>query len=235
MTTPRYSTAIVPDNRGAFPYGGIELARLFGPDQRVAANMGGEPPNAFGVVVADAAGRELLASQRARVVTGRLRLLRALPAGSFSTLDARGTVQRGGLRITTSHRFRSSSIDERWDVRCAGSCGPYTVDVNLPTWGAGATIDAVRADGSRARLVPGSAIALAEVERLELGGGYAVTPTLRAPGAVVLPIATRPQSTDPDPGPTLAVRLAANAPITKMSLGLRLTPLSGESAASARP
>ena len=31
VTTPRYSTAIVPDNHGAFAYGGIELARLFGP------------------------------------------------------------------------------------------------------------------------------------------------------------------------------------------------------------
>jgi hypothetical protein len=41
VTTPRYSTAIVPDNRGVFAYGGIDPARLFGPGQAVAANVGG--------------------------------------------------------------------------------------------------------------------------------------------------------------------------------------------------
>jgi hypothetical protein len=225
VTTPRYSTAIVPDNRGAFPYGGIELARLFGPGQYVAANVGGEPPNAFGVVVADATGREVLASQHARVRTGRLRVARRFAAGSFSDLVAVGTVARGGLRITTTHRFRASGIDERWDIRCRGACGPYTVDVDLPTWGAGAAIEAVQSDGSRVRLAPGgAAIPLADVERLELGGGYTATPTLRAPGAVLLAVATVPQPTDPDPGPTLAIRLAANARVGAASLGLRLSP-----------
>jgi hypothetical protein len=61
ITTPRYSTAIVPDNRGVFAYGGIDPARLFGPGQTVAANVGGVPPAAFGIVVASRHGRELLA------------------------------------------------------------------------------------------------------------------------------------------------------------------------------
>jgi hypothetical protein len=224
VTTPHYSTAIVPDNRRAFPYGGIELARLFGRGQQVAANVGGEPPNAFGIVVADAAGREVLASQHARVRRGRLRLRRTFAAGTFSRLEAQGAIERGGLRITTTHRFRSSSIEERWDVRCRGACGPYTVDVDLPTWGAGAAIVAVRSDGVRVRLEPGSPIPLADVVVLELGGGYTATPTLQPAGAILLPVATAPEATDPDPGPTLAIRLVANARLTTASLGLRLRP-----------
>ncbi len=224
VTTPRYSTAIVPDSHGAFAYGGIELARLFGPGQRVAANIGGEPPDAFGVVVRDAAGHEVLASQHGRVHRGRLSLLRALPRGAFSDLRAVGTVRRGGLRITTGHRFRHGSIDERWDVRCHGRCGPYTVDVHLPSWGEDAVIDAIRRDGSRVRLARGAAIPLADVRRIELPG-YAATPTHRAPGAVLLPVATTPQRTDPHPGPTLAIRLVAGATVDATSLGLRLVPV----------
>jgi hypothetical protein len=223
VTTARYSTAIVPDNHGAFDYGGIELARLFGPGQRVAASIGGEPPNAFGVTVADAAGSELLASQRARLRRGRLSLHRALPRGSFRRLEAVGTIRRGNLRITTTHRFRHDGIDERWVVGCRGGCGPYTVDVNLPTWGASTAIDAIHRDGTRVRVQPGQAIPLAGVERIELGG-YTARPTLRTPGAVLVAIATVPQGTDPDPGPTLAIRLVAGTTLTATTLALRLTP-----------
>ena len=51
VTTPAYNTAIVAVTRGAFPYGGIELARLFDRDQDVAGGVGGRPPASFGVVV----------------------------------------------------------------------------------------------------------------------------------------------------------------------------------------
>ena len=36
VTTPAYNTAVVPVNQDAFPYGGIELARLFDARQEVA-------------------------------------------------------------------------------------------------------------------------------------------------------------------------------------------------------
>ena len=150
VTTPRYSTAIVPSNRGAFPYGGIDLARLYGPGHRVAANIGGEPPSTFGVIVRDGVGHEVLASQHAKLRTGRLRITRSprgriarprrypsVPyAGPFRALDTRGTIARGNLRITTTNRFRRDRIDVRWDVRCSRGCGPFTVDVQLPTWSA---------------------------------------------------------------------------------------------------
>jgi hypothetical protein len=225
VTTPHYSTAIVPDNRGAFPYGGIELARLFGPGQRVAANTGGVPPDAFGVVVG-AAGRTVLASQDARVHAGRLQLERKVHAGTFSDLRARGTIARGGLRITTAHSFRSSTIEERWHIRCRGACGPYTVDVELPTWATGGALEAVGGDGARVRIEPGAApVALTGFERLELGGGYTAAPLSRAPGAVLLALPASPQDTDPGAGPTLVIRLVAQARLrdTRFGLSLRTT------------
>ena len=119
VTTPRYSTAIVPDNRRAFAYGGIELARLFDGGQRVAATTGGTPPNAFGVVVRDAAGRTLLASQDG-VRRGTVRLVGRRPdAGSFRELRAAGRVAAGRVRIATTHRFRARDIAVRWEVRCS--------------------------------------------------------------------------------------------------------------------
>ena len=120
VSTPRYSTAIVPDNRGAFAYGGIDLARLFGPGLRNAANIGGEPPSTFGAIVRDAAGHEVLASQHGH---GRLRLTRsprgpvsrgqdpyaARPyAGTFHTLESRGSIAAAGARITTDLHVRAA-------------------------------------------------------------------------------------------------------------------------------
>ena len=196
VSTPRYSTAIVPDNRGAFDYGGIDLARLYGPGQRVAATIGGEPPNAFGMVVRDAAGRRgpghparARPAARAALAARRARHPRPYaatpPAGPFDRLESRGRVQRGGLRIFTRHRFRPDRIDAAWRVTCAGRCGPWDVELDLPTWGAGAAIDVVRKDGGRVRLAgpgadPAAAVALRDVRRIELGArggaGYTAVP-----------------------------------------------------------
>ena len=66
VTTPVYNTAIVAVNQRAFPYGGIELARLFDGDQRVAANVGGRAPAAFGLLVRQPDGRRVFSSQTAR-------------------------------------------------------------------------------------------------------------------------------------------------------------------------
>jgi hypothetical protein len=154
-----------------------------------------------------------------------LRLRRRMPAGSFRSLLADGAIARAGLSIGTTHLFRSRTIDERWDVRCRGTCGPYTVDVQLPSWGAGAAITAIRRDGTRLTVTPAAAIALADVGTLVLGDGYTATPIVRPPGAVLLAIPTSPQPTDTHPGPTLAIRLVASAPVTRTRLAVRLQPL----------
>ena len=247
VTTPRYSTAIVPDNQGAFDYGGIDLARLHGPGQEVAATIGGEPPDAFGLIVRDAAGNEVLATQHARVRRGRLRVLHsphgraqhprpyaASPAaGPFERLESRGRVQRGGLRIYTRHRFRADRIDAAWRVTCSGRCGPWDVELHLPTWGADAAIDVVREDGGRVRLAgpgadPAAAVALRDVRRIELGrrGGAGYT-AVRAAGTdrgVLAVVPAVRQRTAPDPGPTLALRLLDGATVRELELALRLVP-----------
>jgi hypothetical protein len=216
VTTPRYSTAIVPDNRGAFAYGGIDPARLFGPGQTVAANVGGVPPAAFGVVT----GR--LASQHTR--SGRLRLVRAPPAkpsglraGPFRMIEARGTVSRGRVRIRSAHRFRAASIESRWRV---SSPGRRRVIAHFPTWGADARITAIRRDGTRLALAPGGPdMRLSDVGELELGSGYRVVP-LRAPrGATLTAVAVARQPTDPHPGPTLRVAF-----LSRRTLAVRIVP-----------
>jgi hypothetical protein len=226
VTTPRYSTAIVPDDRGAFAYGGIDPARLFGPGQTVAANVGGVPPAAFGVVVSSPAGREWLASQHSR--TGRLRVTgprhrRPPYAGPFRVVTARGSVARGGVRISATHRFRATSIVSRWRVTCRGRCR-YRVRVHFPTWGK-ATITAIRRDGTRLRLLPGAPrVPLADVAALELGRGYRVVPLERPSGATLSAVRVARQPTNPHPGPTLRAELVRHGAFHQRALAVRIVP-----------
>ncbi len=67
ITTPVYNTAVVAVSNGAFPYGGIELARLFDSGQRVAGGIGPYGAAGFGVTISDG-NRTVLASQTPRRV-----------------------------------------------------------------------------------------------------------------------------------------------------------------------
>jgi hypothetical protein len=222
VTTPRYSTAIVPDNRGAFAYGGIDPARLFGPGQTVAANVGGVPPAAFGAVVSTPGGREWLASQHSRSRPVRV----SGPshrAGPFRVVTARGSASRGGVRISATHRFRAATIVSRWRVTCHGRCR-YRVRVHFPTWAA-ATITVIRRDGTRLRLEAGApGVRLADVAALELGRGYRVVPLERPRGATLTAIRVARQRTNPHPGPTLRVELARRGAFHQRSLAVRIVP-----------
>ena len=202
ITTPSYNTAIVPVSQGAFPYGGVELARLYDGRQEVAAAIGGGPPAAFGVVVRDRSGRRVLASQTPRLELGGspLRVSRRGP-GSFRVLRASGVVRSRGVLVRTRHLFTARSIRTSWTVR--GRRG--SVDALFPSWGRGARIVAVRDDGSRVRV---GRVPLRGVTRLEVQSaraGYIVVPQRRA-GVVARTIRTRRQSSAPNPGPTLALR-----------------------------
>src|SRR5687767_14751962 len=115
VTTPAYSTAIVAVTRGAFPYGGIEPARLFDGRHEVAAGIGGRPPASFGALVRDVSGRRVLATQLPHTSRGDgtryLRLTHAPSgvgasaaagsvrayAGPFRDLRATGTLRANGL------------------------------------------------------------------------------------------------------------------------------------------
>ena len=233
VTTPAYSTAIVARNRGAFPYGGIDLARLYAAGQRVAANIGGVPPNAFGAVITDGAGHTVLASQRPAGAHTRLRLVRAargapvrparyprVPlAGPFRHVGAEGTVRRRTQAISTTYRFDARRIDARWRIRCRMHCARRVPAIHFPTWGE-ARIRVTLRDGTRARP---DLTRLGAVARIQLGtaaAGYALT--LRGPAAAVLrSVPVRPQPTSPHPGSTLEIQLPSAA---RTGLSARIVP-----------
>ncbi len=252
MTTPTYNTAIVAVNQRAFPYGGLDLARLYDADQEVAANIGGRPPASFGATVRDGSGRLVIASQTGRSrVTGAtpLRLTKAPSgagalassragrafAGPFSDLRATGTMSSSALRLTVSHRFTPDWIQSVWTVARRAGTTCYTADVLFPSWGGrAATVVAVLRDGSRAtvgtRAIPLSSIAYLWV-RSE-SSGYVVVPVSCTRGAAVHVLHPSSQSSAPKPGPTLAVRLARNARFSRVSLSVRLMPARDEQQAT---
>ena len=214
ITTPRYSTAIVPDDRGMLGYGGIEPARLFGPGQRVASGIGGRPPGAFGIVVADARGRRLLASQFprrsnhlliVRSPAGRLAHPRRYPrrpyAGPFQVVETVGTVRQRGVRVQSRHTFRRRTIAGAWTVRCRGRC---RIRAHFPTWGG--AIVAIMRDGRRVRLDGARQVRLGAVRRIRLGG-YRVTGLVGPRGARLFAVPVRTEPTNPRPGPSLAVQM----------------------------
>jgi hypothetical protein len=234
ITTPFYSTAIVPDDRDVLGYGGIELARLFGPGQRVASGTGGRPPGAFGIVVHDPRGRVLLSSQRPRdglglrVVrspAGNLARPRAYPrapyAGPFSVVEARGHLARRGLRIEARHVFRRTTIASRWHVRCRRLCPPDRVRAHFPTWAD--AIEVVLRDGRRVRLGR-DPVRLADVDHVGLGG-YRIARISGPPGATLFAVPVRGEPTNPTPGPSLVVQLTARRRFGAVTLAAALEPL----------
>ena len=231
VTTPVYNTAIVAVNQRAFPYGGIELARLFDRDQRVAANVGGRAPAAFGLLVRQPDGRRVFSSQTARPRTDPavtpLRLTRAPTgtgataatppgakafAGPFKDLRARGTLTAGRFQAVTSHRFTPSTIETNWRLERRYGSARLRVDVLMPSWGtASARVVAVLKDGERVSLRAGGAVRLSRVRRFEIASrhsGYTVVPLRRPEGAVARVLDPSRQSSNPDPGPTLAIEIA---------------------------
>jgi len=245
VTTPHYSTAIVPDNRGVFEYGGIDPARLFGPDQVVAGNLGGTGAAALGVVLTDAAGHRVLSSQgrrgRIRVVRsphGDLSAARAYPArpyaGRFGVIVARGLVRGGGVAIRAAHEFRHDEIISRWRVSCSGGCADHRLRAHFPTYGRDSAIDATLRHGGSVRLAgPGTdgagRVALEDIAGVILGdgrvGGYRLSDVAASTGARLLALSVSPQVSNPRPGPTLAVELRGEGNARSMSVSVRMKPI----------
>ena len=229
ITTPKYNTAIIAVNQRAFPYGGVEMARLFDSAQDVAGGIGGTPPASFGVWIRDLAGRRVLGSQIGRAAVSRgttpLRLIRAPKgvtarassgvgaayAGSFKDLRATGTTGGGGFRVTTTHRFTPSFVDTRWTIR--GGTRRASTDVLFPSTGKGATVTAVLRNGRRV-LVGSTRIALSRIHHFEIRSahaGYTVTPLRRPKGATAHTVKPSRQKSAPDPGLTLGIQVSRAA------------------------
>ncbi|MEX0992418.1 MAG: hypothetical protein WDZ37_00315 [Solirubrobacterales bacterium] len=248
ITTPKYNTAILAVNQRAIPYGGVELARLYDRDQRVAANVGGIPPASFGVVVRDGLGKTTLTSQKAKSAppptpalqvlgspSGRLWRTRSYPGrpygGAFKSLVVRGRTGNEFAAIETTHRFGGSGVETRWKVR-RNAAGRFSADVLFPSWGRKATVVAVLSNGARVWLVrPGSPRRTASLRRVsyfyiagEDGGGYVIVPRTRPTRALARILRPRKQSSAPLPGPTLAVQLAKGIAFKTLVLTVRIAP-----------
>ena len=222
----------MPVSQRAFPYGGIELARLYDARQEVAANIGGRPPAAFGLLVHDGVGAsrprdtdtEDDACRAERPPSGS-RGRRPASASDRARRDESPTRDRSPtcappapgrpatLRARTSHRFTAEFIETSWSLHRRAGHGRYTVAVRFPSWGAGATIEAVLRDGSRIA-VGSERLPLGEIDHFLVRSefsGYVVE--LRDQPANGTARSARPaaQSSAPDPGPTLVVELARNS------------------------
>ena len=214
VTTPAYNTAIVAVTRGAFPYGGIELARLFDREQDVAGGVGGRPPASFGVVVrrrrgdrarlparAGAVGREPLRLLEApRGATANPSPIRNRPyAGAFETLRVQGTSTRGGIEIRTTHTFKADLHRDRVARdRREGQAGRGAV----PELGRRRKVTAVMKSGARKPVTNG--MALSNVDHFHVESehsGYVVTLRSGASGATALTRRPSAQSSAPKPGP----------------------------------
>jgi hypothetical protein len=253
ITTPAYNTAIVAVNQGAFPYGGVELARLFDGDQRVAANIGGRPPASFGVVVRNRRTGHQTATQRGRLhpdlAHPPLRLVkaprgavehpRAYPrrayAGPFQRLEAVGSTHGPGVEIHTRHRFTRDYVQTWWRILASGSDDPHDVSVLFPSTGDDVTVTARLRDGQSVVLGRGGTLKLADVAWLHIGGeqcGYVVVPrSASLPGRVRL-IHPNPQASAPRPGPTVRFELIRDARLRSLTASVRIAPARGLDAAA---
>ena len=247
VSTADYNTAVVPTSRGRYPYGGIDLARLFDGRQEVASGIGGLPPAAFGLLVRDIAGRRAFATQRPD--QGRLRLTQAprgvrahasawtgrAYAGPFQDLRAAGVARGGGWTGRTNHRFTAFFVQTTWTLKRTGASGRSTADVLFPSWGSDATVTAVMRDGS-ARRVGNVRIPLKRIAQLAIvsrNGAYVVLPRRRPRGATVHLLHPRRQSSAPLAGPTLAVQIARNSRTRAVRFSARYAPVERERAAAA--
>jgi hypothetical protein len=247
ITTPTYSTAIVPVNQGAVPYGGIELARLFDRNQGAVADIGGRPWASFGVVVRNPSGRAVLISQRGRFAPDPLRpplVLARSPrgavrraaqyplrpyAGPFDDLLAKGYTESSEAAVTATHRFRSKSIDVHWKI-ARRKRGRYSVDVLFPSWGRQASVEAVLRDGQRVTLASPlmrrGKVRMRNVAYFYLAGsegGYVVVPAGRRRGTARI-VRPKAQASAPVPGPTLAVALVQRGKFKRLDLTVRIAP-----------
>ena len=159
VTTPRYSTAIVPDNRGAFDYGGIDLARLYGPGQRVA---GHDRRRAAGRVRADRPRRRRARGARdpARARAARAPAHPRLAARPGTSTRRRTRRRRRPARSSGSSRAAACGAAACASSRatCSGATGSTPPGAS-PARGAAArgTSSSTSRPGARARRSPSCA------------------------------------------------------------------------------
>jgi hypothetical protein len=252
ITTPTYNTAIVPVSNGAFPYGGIDIARWFDSRQRVISHIGGRAPAAFGLVVKDARGNFVTGSQRplTQAPKGRIPLIlnkspqgpitrvKRYPssphAGVFDTIETGGLIDRAGVRFRSRYVFATDHMHVSWQITRSRT-DSLTAEATLPSWG-DATLNAVLQTGAVVKLEGNGSVRLADVRYFFIDGeegGYVVVPRLFPPTATAHVISPSKQSSNPRPGPSLTMRFATGAQWRDVALKVTMAPArTAEEAAS---
>lgn len=248
ITTPAYSTAVLPRNHRAVGYGGLEPARLMDGRGNVASTLGGDPPSSFGLRVRTAAGGTLADSQsgetekpgerpRIEIVHRKGRSRRRITqnaahhprhpyAGKFDALETNGTVRRSGVEVRTRHVFLPESIELAWTI-VARTERARRWEACFPSWGGDAEVIAhLRGAGERQGLVRGDRIQLADVAWFVVrseGTGYVVRPRVRRDleAWVTFPA---PRDYSPRPGPTLVLgqRRSRRLRVVRFGVGIAL-------------
>jgi len=240
VTTPFYNTAITAITQGAYPYGGIDIARLYDDRQEVAATLGARAPASFGLLVRDRRGNARLVTARPasdQTTPPPLRLVRAprgvgsagTPlrpfAGRFRVLTVTGTAHGAGVDARSTYTFRRSSIFGEWAVRTR-TTARRSAEVLFPsTGGDRAAVWAILRSGLVVKLedrieVRGVAAFWVQSER----AGYVVVPADRVKGAVAMIVQPKQQPSAPDPGPTLAIRLTERLRKRTVRFSARIQP-----------
>jgi hypothetical protein len=247
ITTPSYNTALVGVSNGAFPYGGIELARLYDSKQQVVSHIGGRAPAGFGLVVRSANGKLVAASQRPNTVyrperrpivltkspRGRMirgsRYPRSPYAGAFTSLQAVGSSSPAGIHFSSRYDFAPDRIAIAWKVT-RGRTDPLSLEAMLPSWGE-AEISAILKSGAKVRLTGQTPdrkkVDLAEVDHFVVDGGeggYTAVPGQFPAGAIAYLLTPSEQSSNPRPGPSIAVRLAPLSRWRELSFAVTIIP-----------
>jgi hypothetical protein len=256
ITTPTYNTAIVPISNGAFPYGGIDIARWFDSRQRVISHIGGRAPAGFGTLVRAPNGSVVAASQRPRSLgrRGRLPLIlnrspqgpitrvkrypRSPHAGPFETIETGGLVDRAGIRFRSRYVFATDHIHVAWQIT-RGRRDALTAEALMPSWGEGATLNAILRSGQVVKFAGTAQVPLAQVRYFFIDGvegGYVAVPRTFPPSATAHGLLPAPQSSNPRPGPSISVRLAAGTQWHDVQFRITMAPVrNGDEAAALAP
>ena len=258
VTTPNYNTAIVAVNQNAFPYGGLDLARLYDGQQEVAANIGGRPPASFGLLVRDVGGQRVTASQvgRTRVIRGvrpaaadqgperRRRRSRASTSaaptpGPFSDLRATGTTRPAACSLRVSHRFTRDWIQTTWTATRRSRQRAATPPTCSSRAGAATAAPASSRCCATARAWRSARSRSSSPRSPTCGSrastrGYVVVPASRpARRRRARHAPARRRARTPSPGPTLAIQIARAQRFNRAALSVRIMPVHNEQEAAA--
>ena len=262
VTTPRYSTAVLPVNQRAFPYGGMELCRLYDGDQRVVSNVGGRPWASFGVLVRDSAPRRSPPRSARRRSPRRSRRC-ALLSSPRGRVDRGAALSAAPVRrpVRDADRARAAPRSRRGRDRHDPQFTPsLDRDALERSRGGGAALHGRRAvpvvgqdrarRGGAARRPPGdpragrapsgASVSLRDVVVLlprRRGDRLRRGADRQAPARHGAHPEAEAQSSAPRPGPTLAVQLARGRRFRRLGLAVRIAPAasSGGRAGRAAP